>query len=71
MEDDGATIVLKIRPGMKFPSGRPVNAHALKYSFDRALQSPGYMRFIMPRMIQVSTPEQIVVRDDCTIAHRR
>ena len=52
-ERDGATIVLKIRPGMKFPSGRPIDAAVLKYSLDRALQSPGYMRFIMPRMIQV------------------
>ena len=51
-ENDGATIVLKVRPGMKFPSGRPVTAAAVKYSLDRALQSPGYMRFIMPRMLQ-------------------
>lgn len=67
-ERDGATIVLKIRPGMKFPSGRPVDAAALKYSLDRALQSPGYMRFIMPRMIQVAKPEQIVARDPMTVA---
>ncbi len=38
------------------------------YSLDRALQSPGYMRFIMPRMIQVAKPEQIVVRDPTTVA---
>src|SRR6185437_10077950 len=37
-ERDDATIVLKIRPGMKFPSGRPVDSAALKYSLDRALQ---------------------------------
>ena len=67
-ERDGATIVLKIRPAMKFPSGRPVDAAALKYSLDRALQSPGYMRFIMPRMIQVSKADDIVVRDPMTIA---
>ena len=53
---------------MKFPSGRPVDAAALKYSLDRALQSPGYMRFIMPRMLQVTRPEEIVVRDPMTIA---
>jgi len=35
MEDGGATIVMKIRKGMKFPSGRPVTAQAVKYSFDR------------------------------------
>ena len=67
-ERDGATVVLKIRPGMTFPSGRPVNAAALKYSLDRALQSPGYMRFVMPRMLQISKPDEIEVRDDSTVA---
>jgi peptide/nickel transport system substrate-binding protein len=67
-ERDGATVVLKIRPGMTFPSGRPVNAAALKYSLDRALQSPGYMRFVMPRMLQLSKPDDIEVRDDSTVA---
>ncbi|HSE03057.1 MAG TPA: ABC transporter substrate-binding protein [Methylomirabilota bacterium] len=68
MEDNGATIVLKVRRGMKFPSGRPVNAHAFKYSFDRGLLSPGYMKLIFPTLIQVSAPEQFVVRDDYTFA---
>ena len=68
MEDNGATIVLKIRRGVKFPSGRPVNAHAFKYSFDRGLLSPGYMKLIFPTLIQVSAPEQFVVRDDYTFA---
>ena len=67
-ERDGATVVLKIRPGMTFPSGRPITAEVIKYSLDRALQSPGYMRFILPRMLQISKPEDIVVRDGSTIA---
>jgi peptide/nickel transport system substrate-binding protein len=67
-ERDGATVVLKIRPGMTFPSGRPLTAEVIKYSLDRALQSPGYMRFILPRMLQISKPEDIVVRDGSTIA---
>jgi peptide/nickel transport system substrate-binding protein len=67
-ERDGATVVLKIRPGMKFPSGRPITAEVIKYSLDRALQSPGYMRFILPRMLQIAKPEDIVVRDGSTIA---
>jgi len=68
MEDNGATMVFKIRRGMKFPSGRPVNAPAFKYSFDRGLLSPGYMKLIFPTLIQVSAPEQFVVRDDYTFA---
>ena len=43
-EDDGATIVLKIRRDAKFPSGRPITAHSIKYMLDRGLQSPGYVR---------------------------
>jgi peptide/nickel transport system substrate-binding protein len=66
MEDNGATMVFKIRRGMKFPSGRPINAPAFKYSFDRGLLSPGYMKLIFPTLIQVSAPEQFVVRDDYT-----
>ena len=68
MEDNGATIVLKVRRGVKFPSGRPVTAHAFKYSFDRGLLSPGYMKLIFPTLIQVTAPEQFVVRDDYTFA---
>src|SRR5258708_23198940 len=66
-EDDGKTVVLKVRPNMKFPSDRPVDAAALKYSLDRALLSPGYMRFVMPRMLQISKAEDIVVRDPMTV----
>jgi peptide/nickel transport system substrate-binding protein len=67
-ERDGATIVLKVRKGVKFPSGRPVNAQALKYCFDRGLQSPGYMRLLFPSLIGVKSPEQFEVRDEHTFA---
>jgi peptide/nickel transport system substrate-binding protein len=67
-EKDGATLLLKIRSGVKFPSGRPVNATAVKYLFDRGLQSPGYMRILFPRLLRVTKPEQIEVRDEHTVA---
>ena len=67
-EKDGATLVLKIRRGVKFPSGRPVNATAVKYLFDRGLQSPGYMRILFPRLLRVTKPEQFEVRDEFTLA---
>ena len=69
-ERDGATIVLKMRRGVKFPSGRPVTAHAVKYCFDRGLQSPGYMRLLFPSLIGVKSPEQFEVRDENTFALR-
>ena len=67
-EKDESTLVLKIRRGMKFPSGREVTARDVKYLFDRGLQSPGYMRLIFPTLIRVTKPEQFVVRDDYTFA---
>ncbi|MDI6773328.1 MAG: ABC transporter substrate-binding protein, partial [bacterium] len=38
LADDGRTWTFKIRRGMKFPSGRPVDAHAVVYSMRRALR---------------------------------
>jgi peptide/nickel transport system substrate-binding protein len=67
-ENDGKSLVLKIRQGLKFPSGKPINAAAVKYLFDRGLQSPGYMKIIFPTLISVTKPEQFVVRDDYTFA---
>lgn len=67
-EKDGATLVLKIRRGAKFPSGRPVTAQTVKYLFDRGVQSPGYMRIVLPTLIGVSKPEDFEVRDDATLA---
>jgi peptide/nickel transport system substrate-binding protein len=67
-ENDGKTLVAKIRPGLKFPSGRPVGARAVKYLFDRGLQSPGYMRLIFPTLLGVTQPEQFEARDETTFA---
>jgi peptide/nickel transport system substrate-binding protein len=67
-ERDGATIVLKVRKNVKFASGRPVTAHAVKYCFDRGLQSPGYMRLLFPALLGIKSPEQFEVRDDYTFA---
>ena len=67
-EKDGATLVLKIRRGVKYPSGRDVNATTVKYLFDRGLQSPGYMRILFPRLLRITKPEQFEVRDDYTLA---
>ncbi len=67
-ENDEATLVMKLRPGLTFPSGRPVTANAIKYMLDRGLQSPGYIRLLFPTLLAVTKPEQIVVRDERTVA---
>ena len=67
-ENNDATVVLKVRPGLKLPSGRPVTAHTFKYAFDRGMLSPGYIRLLFPVLLGVSKPEQIEVRADDTVA---
>lgn len=37
----GRTYTFRMRPGAKFPSGKPVDSHAVKYSFERALTMNG------------------------------
>ncbi|MGY4281110.1 ABC-type transport system substrate-binding protein [Bradyrhizobium sp. LM2.7] len=67
-ENGNKTLVVKIRGGLKFPSGRPVDANAVKYLFDRGLQSSGYMRLIFPTMVGVTEADQFEVRDNNTFA---
>src|SRR4051812_1959695 len=40
LSDGGKTVTFKLRPS-KFPSGKPVDAKAVKYSFDRAIAQGG------------------------------
>jgi peptide/nickel transport system substrate-binding protein len=67
-EDDGATLVLEVRPGVALPSGKPVTAHTLAYALTRGMQSPGYIRLLFPTLLGVSKPEQLEVRDDRRLA---
>ena len=39
VSDDGTTLEFRIRDGVRFPSGRPVDAHAVAASLNRALGS--------------------------------
>jgi peptide/nickel transport system substrate-binding protein len=41
VSDDGKTYTFKLRAGAKFPSGKPVDADAVKYSFERTLKMNG------------------------------
>jgi hypothetical protein len=55
-------VVVKIHRSLKFPSGRPVDAQAVKYLFDRGLQSPEYMRLIFPTLLAVTRPDTLCHR---------
>jgi peptide/nickel transport system substrate-binding protein len=67
-ENDGKTLVVKVRRGLRFASGKPVDARAVKYLFDRGLQSPGYSRLLFPTLLGVTQPDQFEVRDEATFA---
>ncbi len=41
---DGKTVTIKLRPGVKFHDGEPLDAAAAKYSFDRHLNLKGSFR---------------------------
>ena len=41
---DGKTVIIKLRPGVKFHDGEPFNAEAAKYSLDRHLTMKGSFR---------------------------
>src|SRR5881628_2148960 len=41
---DGKTVTIKLRPGVKFHDGEPLDAEAAKFSIERHLAAPGSFR---------------------------
>src|SRR5262249_49564194 len=41
---DGKTVTIKLRPGVKFHDGEPLDAAAAKFSLERHLSAPGSFR---------------------------
>jgi peptide/nickel transport system substrate-binding protein len=60
--DDGKEVVIKLRPGVKFHDGEPLDAEAAKFSLDRHLTSPGSFR--KPELAAV---DRVEVVDPLTI----
>src|SRR4051794_20750861 len=42
--DDGKTVILKLRPNVKFHDGEPMDADAVKFSLERHMTMPGSFR---------------------------
>lgn len=65
-EDGGKTWILKLRQGIKFPSGNELTAKDVKWSKDRAFEAQGNVAGVY-RMIGLTKPEQVEIVDDYTI----
>jgi peptide/nickel transport system substrate-binding protein len=60
--DDGRTVVIKLRPNVKFHDGEPMDAEAVKFSLDRHLTMQGSFR--KPELAAV---EKVEVVDPLTV----
>src|SRR5712691_4914285 len=59
---DGKTVTIKLRPGVKFHDGEPLDAAAAKFSLDRHLNFPGSFR-----KPEIAVIDRIEVVDPLTI----
>jgi peptide/nickel transport system substrate-binding protein len=62
VSDGGKTITIKLRPGVKFNDGTPMNAEAVRYSLDRHLNMKG-----SNRRSELESINSIDVADDLTV----
>ncbi|MET9461585.1 ABC transporter substrate-binding protein [Streptomyces canus] len=58
---DGRTLTLKIRPGMKFSSGDPVDANAVKATLERIRSTPGQSQLSLASVASVEAPDASTV----------
>jgi peptide/nickel transport system substrate-binding protein len=63
---DGKTITFTLRQGLKFSNGDPINAQAVKFTYDRIYDQNGVTPFLMS-MAAVPSKDHVTVVDDLTI----
>ncbi len=64
--DDGSKITFHLRPGLKFGNGDPIDANAVKFTYDRIFGQGGVTAFLIG-MAAVDGPEAVRVVDDLTV----
>jgi len=62
VSEDGKEWTFKLRPGMKFPDGTPLDAHAVKWSLDRVVRLEGDPNWLVSAFL-----DEAEVVDDLTI----
>jgi peptide/nickel transport system substrate-binding protein len=60
--EDGKTVTIKLRPGVKFQDGEPFNAEAVKFTLDRHMNMQGSFR-----KAELSQIDKVEVVDNLTI----
>lgn len=66
VSEDGTVFTFYLRQDAKFADGTPITAHDYKYTFDRAMQGPGYIGLLTPFMA-LESPDNVEVIDDYTL----
>ena len=59
---DGRTVTIKLRPGVKFHDGEPMDAEAVKFSLERHLAMPGSFR-----KAEIASVDKVDVVDPATV----
>src|SRR3954451_16772098 len=60
--DDGKTVIIKLRPNVKFHDGEPMDADAVKFSIDRHMTMQGSFR-----KPELATVDKVEVVDPLTV----
>lgn len=63
---DGKVFTFHLRKNAKFADGTPITANDYYYTFDRALNGPGYIK-LLTNFMAVDSLDQIKVLDDYTL----
>ncbi|GAB2844631.1 ABC transporter substrate-binding protein [Actinocorallia aurea] len=59
--EDGRALTLRLRAGMKFTSGAPVNAAAVKATLERTMKTPGQQQGKLASVSSIATPDDLTV----------
>lgn len=58
--DDGLTYTIKIRQGMTFEDGSPINAETIRFMIDRNLNTPGGGAWLLTNIAFVTQPPTVI-----------
>ena len=58
--DDGLTYTIKIREGMTFEDGSPINAETIRFMIDRNLNTPGGGAWLLTNIAFVTQPPTVI-----------